>query len=165
MQIGTHIEAVKTVDPFKALGKHHTLWLALAKLCENLKDFANAKLIFDRAVQETFKTVDNLASLWCEWAEMERRCKNYGEALDLMKRATSTPMNEVKQREFADGSRPVQMNLHKCPRLWTLYLDLEEGLGTLESTRAVYEQLFDLKIITPQVLLNYAFLLEGAWNF
>ncbi|KAI8548864.1 hypothetical protein RHMOL_Rhmol07G0307300 [Rhododendron molle] len=45
-------------------------------------------------------------------------------------------------------------------RLWAFYVDLEESLGTLESTRAVYERIFDLRIATPQILTNYAMLLE-----
>lgn len=60
----------------------------------------------------------------------------------------------------ADGNEPVQMKLHKSLRLWTFYVDLEESLGTLESTRAVYERILDLRIATPQIIINYAFLLE-----
>ncbi|KAF9592179.1 hypothetical protein IFM89_012673 [Coptis chinensis] len=60
----------------------------------------------------------------------------------------------------ADGNEPVQMKLYKSLRLWAFYVDLEEGLGTLESTRAVYERILDLKIATPQVIINYALLLE-----
>ncbi|XP_062114653.1 uncharacterized protein LOC133825767 [Humulus lupulus] len=60
----------------------------------------------------------------------------------------------------ADGSEPVQMKLHKSLRLWTFYVDLEESLGTLESTREVYERILDLRIATPQIIINYAFLLE-----
>lgn len=39
-------------------------------------------------------------------------------------------------------------------------MDLEESLGTLESARAVYERILDLRIATPQIILNYAELLE-----
>lgn len=60
----------------------------------------------------------------------------------------------------ADGNEPVQMKLHKSLRLWSFYVDLEESLGTLESTRAVYERILDLRIATPQIILNYAFFLE-----
>ena len=35
--------------------------------------------------------MDDLATVWCEWAEMELRHKNYKRALDLMRRATYTP--------------------------------------------------------------------------
>lgn len=60
----------------------------------------------------------------------------------------------------ADGNEPVQMKVHKSLRLWTFYVDLEESLGTLESTRAVYERILDLRIATPQIIINYALLLE-----
>lgn len=159
-QITTFAQAVQTVDPMKAVGKPHTLWVAFARLYENHSDLMNARAIFDKAVQVNYKTVDNLASVWCEWAEMELRHKNFKGALDLMRRATAEPSVEVKRRIAADGNEPVQMKLHKSLRLWSFYVDLEESLGTLESTRAVYERILDLRIATPQIILNYAFLLE-----
>lgn len=159
-QILTFTEAVRTVDPMKAVGKPHTLWISFAKLYVEHNDIANARVIFDKAVQVNYKTVDNLASVWCEWAEMELKHKNLEGARELMRRATAEPSVEVKRRVAADGNEPVQMKLHKSVRLWTLYVDLEEGLGTLESTRAVYERILDLKIATPQIIINYASLLE-----
>jgi len=159
-QILTYTEAVKTVDPFKAAGKPHTLWVAFARLYENHKDIANARVIFEKAVQVNYKTVDDLASVWCEWAEMELRQKNFKGALELMRRATAEPSLEVKRRVAADGNEPVQMKLHKSLKIWTFYVDLEESLGTLESARGVYERILDLKIATPQIVINYAHLLE-----
>ena len=41
-QILTYTEAVRTVDPLKAVGKPHTLWVAFAKLYEKHNDLANA---------------------------------------------------------------------------------------------------------------------------
>ncbi|KAI5327141.1 hypothetical protein L3X38_026537 [Prunus dulcis] len=159
-QILTYTEAVRTVDPMKAVGKPHTLWVAFAKLYENHKDIANARVIFDKAVQVNYKTVDNLAILWCEWAEMELRHKNFKGALELMRLATAEPSVEVKRRVAADGNQPVQMKLQNSLRMWTFYVDLEESLGKLESTWAVYERIMDLKIATPQIIINYALLLE-----
>lgn len=159
-QILTYTEAVRTVDPMKAVGKPHTLWVAFAKLYESHNDIANARVIFDKAVQVNYKTVDNLASVWCEWAEMELRHKNFKGALELMRRATAVPSVEVKRRVAADGNEPVQMKLHKSLRIWAFYVDLEESLGTLESTREVYERILDLRIATPQIIINYSLLLE-----
>lgn len=164
-QILTYTEAVRTVDPMKAVGKPHTLWVAFAKLYENYKDIANARVIFDKAVQVNYKAVDHLASVWCEWAEMELRHKNFKGALELMRRATAEPSVEVKRRVAADGNEPVQIKIHKSLRLWTFYVDLEESLGNLESTRAVYERILDLRIATPQIIINYAMLLEDHKYF
>ncbi|XP_058749786.1 uncharacterized protein LOC131622761 [Vicia villosa] len=159
-QILTYTEAVRTVDPMKAVGKPHTLWVAFAKLYEQHNDLANARVIFDKAVQVNYKTMDNLASVWCEWAELELKHENFEGALELMKRATAEPSVEVKQKVVAGGNQPVQMRLHKSLRLWTFYADLEECLGNLESTREVYERILDLRIATPQVIINYAYFLE-----
>ncbi|KAG5614560.1 hypothetical protein H5410_014384 [Solanum commersonii] len=149
----------------KAVGKPHTLWVAFAKLYENHKDIANARVIFDKAVQVNYKTVDHLASVWCEWAEMELRHRNFKGALELMRRATAEPTVEVKRRVAADGYEPVQIKLHRSLRLWLLFVDLEESLGSLESTHVVYERILDLRIATPQIIINYAVLLEDHKYF
>lgn len=36
--------------------------------------------------QVPFKYVDDLASVWCEWAEMELRHQNFKRAIDVLKR-------------------------------------------------------------------------------
>lgn len=41
-----------------------------------------------------------------------------------------------------------------------LYIDLEESLGTHERVCAAYEKVLELKLITPQMLLNYATYLQ-----
>ncbi|KAJ7946640.1 pre-mRNA-splicing factor SYF1 [Quillaja saponaria] len=91
---------------------------------------------------------------------MELRQKNFEGALELTRRATEVPSVEVKRRVAADGNEPIQMNLDKSMRLWTFCVDLEESLGTLESTRAVYAKILDLRIATPQIIINYAVLLK-----
>ncbi|KAL9270692.1 Pre-mRNA-splicing factor SYF1-like protein [Drosera capensis] len=104
-QIVTFTEAVRTVDPMRAVN---------------------------------YKTVDHLASVWCEWAEMELRHQMFGRAIALMQRATAVPTVGVKRivpADSKDPNEPVQMKLHRSLRLWTFYVDLEESLGTLESTR------------------------------
>ncbi|KAI3941019.1 hypothetical protein MKX01_003739 [Papaver californicum] len=135
-QILTFTEAVKTVDPMKAVGNPHTLWVSFAKLYAEHNDIANARVIFHKAAQVNYRT-----------AEMELKHKNLEGARKLLRHATAEPSVEVKWR----------MKLHKSVRLWTLYVDLEEGMRTLESTRAVYERILDLNIATPQIIINYAF--------
>ncbi|XP_062189952.1 uncharacterized protein LOC133892983 [Phragmites australis] len=159
-QVATYVEAVKTVDPMKAVGKPHTLWVAFAKMYEKHNCLDSAEDIFKRATQVNYKAVDHLASIWCEWAEMELRHNNFDKAIELMRQATAEPSVEVKRRASAEGNEPVQMKVHKSLKLWSFYVDLEESLGTLESTRDVYERILDLRIATPQIILNYAFLLE-----
>lgn len=52
--------------------------------------------------QAPYKYVDDLASVWCEWCEMELRHKNFKRALELMRRATAPPPRPRK-REVCAG--------------------------------------------------------------
>ena len=97
-QVATYVEAVKTVDPMKAVGKPHTLWVSFAKMYEKHNRLDSAEDIFKRATQVNYKAVDHLASIWCEWAEMELRHNNFDKAIDLMRQATAEPSVEVKRR-------------------------------------------------------------------
>ena len=77
--------------PAQAVGKPHTLWVAFAKFYERHGDVVNARVIFDKATQVALKYMDDLATVWCEWAEMELRHKNFKRALTLMRQATQPP--------------------------------------------------------------------------
>jgi pre-mRNA-splicing factor SYF1 len=45
-------------------------------------------------------------------------------------------------------------------KLWSFYVDLEESIGTVESAKAIYDKIMDLKIANAQVIVNYAAFLE-----
>ncbi len=60
----------------------------------------------------------------------------------------------------AEREGPVQGRLYRSLKLWTFYCDLEESLGTPESTRAAYDRIMELRIATPQIILNYAAFLQ-----
>ncbi|WRX21202.1 hypothetical protein QQP08_013689 [Theobroma cacao] len=113
-----YTKAVRTIDLMKAVGKPHTLWVAFAKLYETYKDLANALVLFDKAIQVNYKTVDHLASVWVEWAKIELRHKNFKGALELMRRATTKPSIEVKNRGAADENESVQMKLLQSVVIW-----------------------------------------------
>jgi pre-mRNA-splicing factor SYF1 len=50
--------------------------------------------------------------------------------------------------------------VHKSTKIWTMYLDLEESLGTVATTKAAYDRALELRVATPQMVLNYAAYLE-----
>ncbi|KAK9796969.1 hypothetical protein WJX73_001686 [Symbiochloris irregularis] len=160
-QITTFTEAVTTVDPNLAIGKLHTLWIGFARFYERHGDIDNARVVFEKAIQVPFKYLDDLATVWCEWAEMELQHKQFRRALDLMRRATAAPLNLDRRKGAKEEKEgPVQGRLYRSLRLWSFYVDLEESLGTLESTKAVYSSILDLRIATPQIVLNYAEFLQ-----
>ncbi|XP_018022210.1 pre-mRNA-splicing factor SYF1 isoform X2 [Hyalella azteca] len=157
MVVTTYMEAVKTIDPKQAAGKLWQLWVDFACFYENNGQLKDARLILEKATQVAYVKVDDLASVWCEWAEMELRNDNEKQALQLLKRATAIPGARV---DYHDESETVQRRLHKCLKLWSLYADLEESLGTFQSCKAVYDRIIDLRIATPQIIINYGMFLQ-----
>lgn len=83
-----------------------------------------------------------------------RHCK---EALKLMHRATAMPTRKVA---YHDETETVQMRLYKSLKVWSMYADLEESFGTFKTCKAVYDKIIDLKIATPQIIINYGLFLE-----
>ncbi|KAL1976058.1 hypothetical protein VTN31DRAFT_4450 [Thermomyces dupontii] len=156
--VNTYTAAIATINPKKAHGKFHELWVNYAKFYEKGGDLDTARVIFDKAVKVPFKTVSELAETWCEWAEMELRNENFDRAVEIMAKATQAPKRS--NVDYFDESLTPQQRVHKSWKLWSFYVDLVESVGTLEETRAIYERIFELKIATPQTVVNYANLLE-----
>jgi pre-mRNA-splicing factor SYF1 len=83
--VETYIKALDTIQPRKATGPLYPLYVNFAKFYEeggskdesgeprNAPDLEQARKIFDKATKVPFKSVDELAEVWCEWAEMELR--------------------------------------------------------------------------------------------
>ena len=163
--VGTYTEALRTIDPRRATGKPHLLWAAFAKYYDAAGYYDQAVKVFEKAVREPFRHADDVASLWCEYVEMEIRHGHYPRALELCARATAKPPGTSfslvsNSSNNNRNNSNVAARVYKSAKLWALYADLEESFGTLQETRAVYEHMFDARIVTPQVVLNYAALLE-----
>jgi pre-mRNA-splicing factor SYF1 len=62
-------------------------------------------------------------------------------------------------------SLSVQARLFKSLKLWSFYVDLEESIGTVESTKQVYDKIFELRIANAQIVVNYAAFLEENQYF
>lgn len=112
-------------------------------------------------LQAEFKYVDDLASVWCEWAEMELRHANFQKALEVIKRATQQPVSAFRRLTRDEQMQlPVRDRLYKNSKIWSFYCDLEESMGSIDSTRAVYDRILELRIATPQIILNYTHFLQ-----
>ena len=55
--------------------------------------------------------------------------RKYDKALHLMRRATAMP---ARRAAYHDKSEPVQNRLFRSLKVWSMYADLEESLGTFE---------------------------------
>ena len=55
--------------------------------------------------------------------------------------------------------------MHANLKCWSFYVDLLENLGHNEQTKKAYERMMDLKIATPQTILNYTAFLQRTQQF
>jgi len=124
----------------------------------------NARTILRKASLVPYKNVDDLAAIWMGWAEMELRGKHYNEALAVLKEACTIPPAAKRTKE-AMANGPVQARLHKHTKLWAFYADLQESLSGFDATKATYDTIIELRIVTPQIILNYASFLEEHKHF
>ncbi|PYH44549.1 mRNA splicing protein SYF1 [Aspergillus saccharolyticus JOP 1030-1] len=156
--VQTYTAAIAAINPKKAHGKFSELWVNYAKFYENGGDLDTARVIMEKAVKVPFKSVAELAETWCEWAEMELRSENFDKAVEIMAKATQAPKRSTV--DYFDETLSPQQRVHKSWKLWSFYVDLVESVSTIEETKAVYERIFELRIATPQTVVNYANLLE-----
>ncbi|GMT04351.1 hypothetical protein PENTCL1PPCAC_26525, partial [Pristionchus entomophagus] len=155
--IETYLEAVKTINPKMQVGRLSALWISFAKFYEKNKQVQDARSIFERAVEAPYVKVDELATVWCEYAEMEMRQRANDRAVSVLKRAVAPP---PRKTGYFDEGETVQTRVHKSLKVWSMYADIEECFGTVEKCRAVYDRVIDLRIATPQIVINYASFLE-----
>ncbi|KAK1766773.1 Pre-mRNA-splicing factor syf1 [Phialemonium atrogriseum] len=156
--VQTYTDAIAAIQPKKAIGAFHKLWTNYAKFYEAAGDLRNARVIMEKAVKVPFKSVAELADMWIEWAEMELRNDNFDEAVRIMAKAVQAPKRSTV--DYFDETLSPQQRVHKSWKLWSFYVDLVESVGSLDETRKVYERIFELRIATPQTVVNYANLLE-----
>ncbi|KAL8272800.1 hypothetical protein Esti_003274 [Eimeria stiedai] len=150
--VETFTEAVASVKADQAIGRVGVLWIAFARFYEAHGDLENAAKVFERAVDAGYRTIDDLASVWCEAVEMHLRHGMNKQALMLVRQAISRPKNTAV--------KGAQNRLFRSVKLWALAADVEEMFGTMETVRACYDKMFQLKVITPQLVINYAHFLE-----
>ena len=78
--VETYTAALSAISPRKATANLHRLYINFAKFYEEggttseaEQDLDSARKILEKATKVNFKTVEDLAEIWCEWAEMELR--------------------------------------------------------------------------------------------
>ncbi|THH33001.1 hypothetical protein EUX98_g1190 [Antrodiella citrinella] len=161
----TYTNALSIINPRRATANFHRLYINFAKFYEDggttgqaEADLDSARKVLEKATKVNFKNVDDLAEVWCEWSELEVRHENYDEAIRVMQRAAVVPKNP--KINYHDHTLSAQARLFKSLKLWSFYVDLEESLGAVASTKAVYDKILELRIANAQIIVNYAAFLE-----
>eukprot|EP00177_Eucheuma_denticulatum_P006779 GFKZ01012324.1.p1 GENE.GFKZ01012324.1~~GFKZ01012324.1.p1 ORF type:complete len:1005 (-),score=175.53 GFKZ01012324.1:1503-4403(-) len=191
--VDTYTKAVQTVNPRRATnGRPHTLWLAFARYYEDAKDLTSARRVLDKAVSnpEGFRSAEDLAAVWCEYAEMELRCTTPETARKVLSRAVQQPEklkeNEAKKLRGQTGSNVEAAlglgagNVHisheydnsspawyayKSLRVWHFLLDITQSIGSPEEVIELHHRMFELRIASPQTILSGTTYLESKRLF
>jgi pre-mRNA-splicing factor SYF1 len=76
----TYTKGLETINSRKATANFHRLYINFAKFYEEggtaghaEQDLDSARKILEKGTKVNFKAVEDLAEVWCEWAEMELR--------------------------------------------------------------------------------------------
>jgi len=196
-QIRTYTQAVAAVDPARASGgRVWTLWAAFARVYEDNGDPGSARVVFAKALgvdlldengnlssdpdssssvvysstdhpKGKFAYADDVARLWCAWAEAELRGKRYSLARAVLRAATSRPPPSLFHPgrtaplsfdEERDAPSPLA-RAYRSLRVWSMRCDVEESLGTCDDAALCYEGALDLRVASAQLVLNFAAML------
>ena len=69
-RLRTYGEAVKTIDPSKAINGHYSdIWISWARLYIKHKDNKNANMVLHEATKVNFKSLEDHVSIWTFWVE------------------------------------------------------------------------------------------------
>lgn len=162
-QFETFQEAISKIEVDKVTGgRLSQLWKEMAWLYVRFERVADAREVFQQAVKQRFDKVDDLADIYCAWAEMEIKLDNVAASVAILRGATTLPGKRVN---YQDKSLPVQQRIHKSLKVWSLLVDLVTSVGSVEDATAMYDAIVELHIATPQIVLNYAKLLEENRHF
>jgi pre-mRNA-splicing factor SYF1 len=187
--VDTYKEALRIVDPFQVPGVRfgqrartirpgpHSLWIGFARFYDRHGLLKAARKVYERATLAKHGSLAQLAAVWADYAECELGHRHYRRALTLLQRALEVPVQFEKigtsghidhsggNKSGGKGGASLQAQLFRSTRLWHLLADLEESVGSFDSTCAVYERMLDVKVATPQTIINYAHYLEGHRYF
>ena len=159
-------ESLKAVNARKSVnGSPCSLILTLVDILENQqKNVDGARQVLERIClkgEYEFWDVEDLAQCHTTWVELELRQEKWDMALELARRATSGRLGSNKMSTLNKAAR----ELSKSSRLWNLLFDLEESLGTVQTTKDAYDRALEIKVATPSHVLNYASFLKDQNYF
>lgn len=147
--------ALKTVEaPQAANGRPSAMVTKLLEIYEQ-HDVEKARELMSRICREhqyAFNRVEDWSDCWVAWIELELRQEQWDDALSL-----------ARQSVARDKTRKLQTT--RSLKLWDLLLDLEESLGSVQTTKDAYNRALEIKVATVQHVCNFAVFLKEQQYF
>ena len=131
-------EALDSID-VEISNNPEDLYIAYANYLESILSIKKANEVYYKGTRLSLKNQEAYEKLWCEWAEMHIRLKNYLSAREICKRGCNSKYGSV--------------NLSL--KLWSFYVDLEEAIGDYNNVINIYHRIIQLKIANVPLVINY----------
>ncbi|SBS88767.1 pre-mRNA-splicing factor SYF1, putative [Plasmodium ovale] len=146
------------------IGRLSDLYISYAYYHYNHDEYEEALKVFNRAIRErNFKSISEMANIFCAWIEMELLQKNYKEALNIARLSIDIgrgkPPKGILQNGADIGNNvPVKAtyNLLSSIKLVCLVLDMEINYGTVETALNMFDLLYHSKSITVKMVLSFS---------
>ena len=143
--ISTYEKAIQTISPQNASGKLSQIYISYASFYESYDDILKMNEIFYRGCNVSYKQPEENITIWCLWVESHLKYHNYSTAYNLIKTVCTS-------KKYSHYNHSI--------KLWNLYVDLEQNIGTIEKVKAVYNKMIEMKIANVQTIFNYCSFLE-----
>lgn len=157
LQVAEFTSALATIDPLRASGRPHSIWIRFAKFWEDHGQVAGARQVFSKAVQVRFKNVQQLTEVWLAYVEMELRTADEAEEGDdiedeikraraLIQQATAVPPNhklverQIKTEKRIYGSNKAAATAGKTGPKYGL--DADDSASDIGGTLTPQDKLF-----------------------
>ncbi|CRG96996.1 pre-mRNA-splicing factor SYF1, putative [Plasmodium gallinaceum] len=147
-------------------GKLSDIYITYAYYHYNNNNYDESKKIFYRAIEEkNFKSLNEIASIFCSWVELELLQKNYKEALniarlsiDISRDSHKKTLQNKNEESFngLNGKIHTNFNLLNSIKLVCLILDMEINYGTIETSLNLFDLLYHSKSITVKMVLSFS---------
>ncbi|ANQ10943.1 Uncharacterized protein PCOAH_00053110 [Plasmodium coatneyi] len=176
-------------------GRLSDVYISYAYFHYNRNEYDKAVNVFNRAVRDhSFKTLNEIASVYCSWIEVELLEGNSKKALRIARLVIDlsnsggggrrSPMKKYTGPNIHEGSESLigrnipmlgddhfrslnqNFSLLNNVKLACLILDLEINYGTIETSINLFDMLYHKKIITVKMVLSFAnYLYENKYFY
>lgn len=158
-----YFRAIRAIDTEQAThGRKHTLWLAFACYYEQSGDLASARQTLEGALadEENFRTAEDVAAVWCEYAEMELRAGDLVKATNILRRALTFDSRSDQSLRFSVEDEKPTVAVKRSRRLWLFLLDMLRSNENVDDITAAHTRMLDARVATPSSILHGAEYLE-----
>ncbi|CAI4059205.1 hypothetical protein SKDZ_04G6130 [Saccharomyces kudriavzevii ZP591] len=167
-------EAILTIDPLKVgtPGSFGRLWRLYGDLYWSAKATSTARELWAQSLKVPYPYIQDLEEIYLNWSDKELDEEGVERAVSILEDALKVPRNPEHMLEiFNNGHRriPAQTVVFNSLRIWSKYIDILEAYCPMDAsssdkilnkTKAAYNNVIDLKLVTPAMVENFALFLQ-----